>query len=242
MDNKTYSVSKQDFAAVNNALVLDVRELNTVLVTLTGTYSFTLVFEASDDNGTTWFPIQMATVNANTVAISHSTASATQAYEASCHAFTTFRVRCSAFTSAGTHTVRITGTSRAVEPAPVIQAVPSQTIATPSGSAHSLTAAATTNATSVKTTAANLFELTVDNFTASTKWFKLYNKASAPTVGTDVPVLTVPIPANSFVSVNFGQNGKRFTTGLAFAITGAQAVADTTALAAGDTHSHLTYI
>jgi hypothetical protein len=44
------------------------------------------------------------------------------------------------------------------------------------------------------------------------------------------------------VSYEFGANGKRFTTGIAFAITGAQAIADTTAVAAGDVQVHGSYI
>ena len=114
------------------------------------------------------------------------------------------------------------------------------TPATPSS--IKLTSAATTNATSSKASAGSLFEITADNFTAAIKWLKLYDKASAPTVGTDVPILTVPIPINSSVSLNFGELGKRFTIGIAFALTGAQAVSDTTAIAAGDVHVSGSYI
>jgi hypothetical protein len=241
MDTKTYSITKTNFAAVADTLVIDVRELNSVLLTLSGTYTFTLVFEGSDDNGTTWFPIQMAMVNANTNATSHATANASQAYEASCHAFTTIRARCSAWTSAGTHRVAITGTSAMIEPAPN-NPVTTVTVTQPSPSAINTNSAATTNATSTKTTAGSLFEITASNMSAAVKYVKLYNKASAPTVGTDVPVLTIPVPANGVVSYEFGANGKRFTTGIAFAITGAQAIADTTAVAAGDVQVHGSYI
>jgi hypothetical protein len=106
----------------------------------------------------------------------------------------------------------------------------------------SLNSAATTNATSTKASAGAIYEISASNMTAAIKYLKLYNKASAPTVGTDVPVLTIPIPANGFVAVPFGELGKVFATGIAFAITGAQAIADTTALAAGDVQLHGTYI
>lgn len=112
---------------------------------------------------------------------------------------------------------------------------------TSNAAANALTTAATTNATSVKTTAGNIFELGVTNIGASPIYLKLYNKASAPTVGTDIPILTIPIPANGFLSYEFGSVGKRFTTGIAYAITGAVGDTDTTAIAAGSKLS-LTYI
>lgn len=105
-----------------------------------------------------------------------------------------------------------------------------------------LNSAATTNATSQKTTTGSVFELTASNMSAAIKYVKFYNKASAPTVGTDVPVLTIPVPANGMISLEFGANGKKFITGIAFAITGAQAIADATAVAAGDVQVHGTYI
>lgn len=106
----------------------------------------------------------------------------------------------------------------------------------------SLNSAASTNATSSKTTAGTLYEISATNMTATTKFLKLYNLATAPTVGTSVPILTLPIPANSEVCREFGALGKRFTTGIAFAITGAQPISDTTAVAAGDVQVHGTYI
>ena len=103
----------------------------------------------------------------------------------------------------------------------------------PSQNMYTLTTAATTNATSVKTAAANITAITYNNMSASVQYIKLYNKASAPTVGTDIPVMTIPVPANSFYVQELGIMGLRFSTGLAFAITGAQADTDTTAIAAG---------
>lgn len=235
-------ITKTNFAAAQDTLVLDVANLSTVRFEFSGTYSFTAVFEALGIDGTTWFPMQVVMVNAATVATSHATANATQAYEASCNSVAKVRIRLSAFTSAGTHSVGIAATTAEIEPAPVVQMPTTQSFATPTGSAISVTSAASTNASSQKTSAGSLFEISADNMTAAAKFVKLYNKASAPTVGTDVPVLTIPIPANGHVALAFGANGKRFTTGIAMAITGAQPVADTTATAAGDVHVHGTYI
>lgn len=100
-------------------------------------------------------------------------------------------------------------------------------------SLSTLTTAATTNATSVKVSTGNVFQLDVSNTSASIMFLKLYNKVSAPTVGTDIPISTIPIPATSFQSFEFGRLGKRFSAGIAFALTGAMPATDTTAVAAG---------
>lgn len=106
---------------------------------------------------------------------------------------------------------------------------------------HHLISAATTNATSVKASAGTIANIELTNNSASMKFFKLYNKASAPTVGTDTPILTLGIPANgvrSFVPpVEW-----RLATGIAYAITGAPAVADTTAVALNDVAVSIGYL
>jgi hypothetical protein len=108
---------------------------------------------------------------------------------------------------------------------------------------HKLTAAASTNATSVKATGGMLSGGYVRNRSASEKYFKLYNKASAPVVGTDVPVMTIGIPANDRIALGdlLGSYGFRFSAGIAYALTGAFADADTTALTAGDVDVNLIY-
>ena len=119
------------------------------------------------------------------------------------------------------------------------------TIATPAGTAYAATTAASTNAAVVKSTAGNLFEITVSNPTATPAYVKLYNKATAPTVGTDVPVLTIPVAATAAgagtVTINFGQIGKRFVTGIGIAVTGAAVATDTTATVAG-IQVHASYV
>ena len=99
------------------------------------------------------------------------------------------------------------------------------------GTAQFTTTAATTNATATGFTG-NLFYIGLTNTSASTIFFKLYNKAAAPTVGTDVPILTIPVAANSFVYQD-STMGLRFTSGISWATTGAIADSDTTAIAAG---------
>lgn len=101
------------------------------------------------------------------------------------------------------------------------------------GTGQTLTSAASTNATSVKASAGSLMEASLFNATAATVYLKFYNKASAPTVGTDVPILTIPVAAGAVWANEFGRFGKRFATGIALAITGAAAATDATAIAAG---------
>lgn len=102
----------------------------------------------------------------------------------------------------------------------------------PTSVARLLSAAATTNATSVKASAGSVFKIVGDNTAAAKKYLKLYNKASAPTVGTDTPVMTICLPASATFSIDLP--ALYFATGIAYAITGAAADADTTALSAGD--------
>ena len=105
-----------------------------------------------------------------------------------------------------------------------------------------INSAATTNATSVKASAGTVYGITATNINAAIRYLKLYNKASAPTVGTDVPVLSIPIPATGQVSINPGAMGIRFGTGIALAITAAAADTDTTAVAASEIKVATSYI
>lgn len=95
------------------------------------------------------------------------------------------------------------------------------------------TSAATTNATSLEASSGTILNITAMNTTAAVIYLKLYNKATAPTVGTDVPVLTLPLPvSNALAVVNF-TTGLYFTTGIAYALTTGAADADTGAVGAG---------
>jgi hypothetical protein len=70
------------------------------------------------------------------------------------------------------------------------------------------------------------------NTTATGYFLKLYNKATAPACGTDLPVQTFPVPPNQTVPIDFG-NGAIFPLGLGFCLTGAIGDTDNTAAAAG---------
>lgn len=95
-------------------------------------------------------------------------------------------------------------------------------------------AAASTNATLVRTGNGRVYRVFGLNATAAAKFLKLYNKATAPTVGTDTPVLTIPIPASGAFSFEISSVGLQFPLGIGYAITGLAPDADTTVLVAGD--------
>lgn len=103
--------------------------------------------------------------------------------------------------------------------------------------------AASTNATSVKASAGQLYGWYITNINAAVRYVKLYDKASAPTVGTDTPVMTLAIPA---AATGAGTNieysmGIPFATGIAMATTTGAADADTGAVAANEIIIHLFY-
>ncbi len=98
--------------------------------------------------------------------------------------------------------------------------------------------AASTNGALIITGTSGLQSIWTTNTGATAAFVKLYNKATAPTVGTDVPEMIVPVPAAvagvpGVANVNCGYIGMRFPLGLGIAITGAVADSDTTAVAAG---------
>lgn len=99
-----------------------------------------------------------------------------------------------------------------------------------------VTTASSTNATSAKGSAGVLYGFVIINTNAAARFFKFYNKASAPTVGSDTPLFTVGIPGTTTgggVVVPL-PNGIAFSTGIAWATTSAYGDADTGAITAGD--------
>jgi hypothetical protein len=83
----------------------------------------------------------------------------------------------------------------------------------------------------------------VYNLNASPRYLKFYNKATAPTVGTDTPVATEIIPGNT-AGAGFIVNipdGLAFSTGIAFALTTGLADNDTGAVAANEIIVNLGY-
>lgn len=110
---------------------------------------------------------------------------------------------------------------------------------------YKLVSAASTNATSVKGSAGQVYMITASNVNAAARYLKLYNKASAPTVGTDVPVHTFIIPGNTAgagTNIPVPAVGLNFSTGIAFALTTEATDAGTTAVAASEIVVNLGYL
>lgn len=147
-----------------------------------------------------------------------------------------------AVTNAGTFAVQVSNANANVQsgaPVTIVAAMPTATAN--GGTASRINAAASTNATSLKASAGQLYTIDVFNVAAYNVFLKLYNKASAPTVGTDTPVMTIPIQAGGGYSKTWPM-GLTFATGIAYAITKLQADSDTTVLVAGDLTGNTTWI
>lgn len=108
--------------------------------------------------------------------------------------------------------------------------------------ASNVNSAASTNATVVKASAGTLYSVTVSNTGAAARYVKFYNKATAPTVGTDTPVFTIQVAAGATLNIPFGVTGHRFATGIGLAITANAADSDTTAVGAGEVKVASAYI
>ena len=104
--------------------------------------------------------------------------------------------------------------------------------------------AASTNATSVKASVGKVFSIVAFNLNAAPRYLKLYDKASAPTVGTDTPKWVLMIPGNT-AGAGFSiplPMPLKFANGIALAITTGIADTDTGAVAANEIVVNLGWI
>ena len=235
-----------NFTAAAQTLAIDCSRASNIVISMVATTAPTTghnaTFEHSNNSSNgidgNWYVCQVVRSNANTVETTTGALTATPVYswEASVNAYKWFRVRTTAQT-AGTATYTLRPGAYATEPIPASQITGTQPVsgtitntpATPT--VLNTNSAATTNATLVKGSAGTLYGVTASNTGAAAAFVKFYNKATAPTVGTDVPVLTLAIPAGGTLPNPIGGLGHRFTTGIAMAITNLAADSDTTAVA-----------
>lgn len=96
---------------------------------------------------------------------------------------------------------------------------------------HRVVSAASTNATLIKSGPTKFVGGIYTNDTAGELYVKYYNKATAPTIGTDIPVLTFSIPANDSKVIEL-DNPIDFPLGLGLGMTGLAIDNDTTAIVA----------
>lgn len=98
-------------------------------------------------------------------------------------------------------------------------------------SAYKLVSATGTNSTAIKASPALVYGVIAGNTNSSARYVKLYNKASAPTVGTDTPAVTIPVVRTSMIPVPLGAT---FSTGLGIGVTSGAADSDTGGVAADE--------
>lgn len=158
------------------------------------------------------------------------------------------RLRLTTATTAGTTSINVQG-FRIPIGQPVSQSVvASGSVSVPSinnagtpaapATPYILNSAASTNGALILTGTSGLHAFYATNTGAAAAYVKLYNKSTAPTVGTDVPAMILPVPAAvagvpGVATLPIGFNGFRFALGLGIAVTGGAADADTAAVAAG---------
>lgn len=231
----------------------DVADAVTAVIAVTGTYgSVAIAFEATI-NETNWFAIMGVQSDAATFATASGTLSSTaRAWEFGTSGYTKIRVRSTAYTS-GTMALTCGRSTLGYDPAGMNQvsivagsAVIGYTAlgvkTTGGATAAKLISAATTNATALKASAGTLYTVHIFNSGGTPCYLKFYNKASAPTVGTDVPVLVIGVPAGASIDAGIPESiGVAFATGIAYAITGGIADNDTTAVALNQVALSLTY-
>ena len=71
----------------------------------------------------------------------------------------------------------------------------------------------------IKGSPGRLIGLSLYNTTASIRYLRLFNKASAPTLGTDVPVMIVAVGATSAANLFLTSAGRSFSLGIGYAVT-----------------------
>jgi len=131
--------------------------------------------------------------------------------------------------------------SNSVSPTPIVPTPNSN--GTGGTTAYKLISTASTNANVVKASGGNLYSIVAIGLTDTVRYLKFYNKATAPSVGTDVPVMTVPVPANTQgagIAIPF-TIGVNFPLGIGIAITETSADDNAGAIGAGDVIINLTY-
>lgn len=256
----SYAATVGNVTSATSTVVVNTERFSNLMIHCAGTFAgANCTFEGSlnSTNGTdgNWFAVQAIRSNANTIETTTGVLAAAPAYawELSVNALKYFRIRATAWTS-GTQVWTLIPGTYATEPIPGAQVSGTQPVsgsltsagattntpATPSPS--NVNSAANTNATVVKSSAGTLYNIGASNTGGAAAFIKLYNKATAPTVGTDVPVLVLAVPAGGNVDFDLGPMGHRFSAGIGLAITNLAADTDTTAIAASQVKVLTSYL
>lgn len=231
-------------AAANAAVTLPINGQATVGLAISGLTASgaTVTFEQSNDGGTTWTGVNE--VNAGT-GVPSGTRSIDGQTRIAVQARTAIRIRVST-TGAGTITVASNisvreGIVALAAPVPPGDNAIGGTAATPLGGTPSTyriaSSAASTNAALVATGPLRVFGVFACNTTggalaASPGYVKLYDKASAPVVGTDIPRTVRTWVSGACAEYRFGDVGIQFASGLALSLSNNNADTSTSAVGA----------
>ena len=248
----SYAATVGNVTSATSTVVVNTERFSNLMIHCAGTFAgVNCTFEGSlnSTNGTdgNWFAVQAIRSSANTIETTTGVLAAAPAYawELSVNALRYFRIRATAWTSGAQVWTLIPGTY-ATEPIPGAQVTATQPVSgtvavnpVVPGTPYFLNSAATTNGALILAGTSNVSSFYATNEGATAAYIKLYNKATAPTVGTDVPEMTIPVPAAvsgvpGVATIPIGFHGFRFALGLGIAITRNAVHTDTTAIGAGE--------
>lgn len=252
----TADVTMQNAAtATGNGTVLAVTGYGTSTVQVTGTFSATITFEGTTD-GSNWHALSATQIGTTTIA---TTATTTGVYRLSVSGLTQIRARISAYTSGSVTAIgratnapfgpKVINAALAAGTASIGTVQPGNTANTtpwlvslipPTTGGVStcyLSSAASTNSTSCKASAGQLYNVRVINTTSTIYYLRLYNSSSAPTCSSATGfVESIPIPHGSGAGAGVANSltiGQTFGTGLGFCLTGGGGSTDNTNAATG---------
>jgi hypothetical protein len=97
-----------------------------------------------------------------------------------------------------------------------------------------------TNAALIKGSAGLIHCIRLQNLSASIRYFKFFDKASTPVVGTDTPIDYIVLAANSTLFLDYS-TPIPFSSGIGFCITGALTALDNTAIGAAEVMGQILY-
>lgn len=223
------SVSTNNATALNEFVLpsLNSEEFKFISMQLIGTWVATVVFEGSNDN-TTFYPV--STTDPGSVETGSSTATFNRIIKIPV-LFKYTRARVSAYTSGTISAVafghRDENSSGLVSSIGQVVLAPETTkvIGTvnlnvsQSPLYHKILSGTGLNETSVKASPGKVSILHLVNGVATTRYFKMFNKATAPNLPTDVSLFTVSLPTGATTFTLPSLAGIDFTTGISYAIT-----------------------
>jgi len=203
---------------------IDVAQYKFASIQLTGTWVGTVSFQGSNDNGT-FYPILASDPSGGNATGESSTTTNRLIKIPTIYKY--LRVRLTSYTSGTVNGVAYG--HRDENSSGLISSIGPVTIADgPIETIHKVITSATTNEAVIKASAGRLRTFSLVNGTTTVRFVHLYNQSTSPTVGTDVPFVTVTIPPNAESGFRPPQGGLIFSDGIAFSMTMGAADTDAT--------------